>query len=270
MKTYMTFLGMDDTIEEIKRIKIKYKYTGGLYMDISANILICDDNIAVHESLTAYLKSENMNVVSVYNGLAALEEIKRAKYDLIILDIMLPKMFGTEVCKQIRKESDVPIIILSARDDEIDKILGLELGADDYVTKPYSPKEVVTRVRTILRRTQPQSNKENSLLKRRELVINMNAYEVYVESEKIDLTPREVEVLYYLAKNSGIVLNREQILNAIWSYEYSGDTRAVDTQIKRIRQKMPDKKLHFSIKTIYGIGYIFEVKNEEITDREVV
>lgn len=233
-------------------------------MDFSINILICDDNIAVHESLTAYLNADNMNVISVFDGVSALEEARKKKYDLIILDIMLPKLFGTDVCKAIRKESDVPIIMLSAKGDEIDRIIGLELGADDYVTKPFSPREIVTRVRTILRRVQPKS--DLNVLKIAELSISLDAYEVYVSDSKIDLTPKETEVLFYLAKNVGKVLKREQILNAVWSYDYYSDTRAVDTQIKRIRQKLPENNVHFTIKTIYGIGYIFEVsKNDKIS-----
>lgn len=230
-------------------------------MDFSINILICDDSIAVHESLTAYLNADNMNVMSVFDGVSALEEARKKKYDLIILDIMLPKLFGTDVCKAIRKESDVPIIMLSAKGDEIDRIIGLELGADDYVTKPFSPREIVTRVRTILRRVQPKS--DNNVLNIAELYISLDAYEVHVSDSKINLTPKEIEVLFYLVKNVGKVLKREQILNAVWSYDYYGDTRAVDTQIKRIRQKLPERNVHFTIKTIYGIGYIFEVSKND-------
>lgn len=226
-------------------------------LNASINILICDDNIAVHESLKAYLMSENMNTISVFDGISALDEIKKHKIDLIILDVMLPKLYGTEVCKEIRKSSDIPIIMLSAKGDEIDRIIGLEIGADDYITKPFSPREVATRVRTILRRSKPKN--DSNQLQIEELTINMDAYEVYVLNNKIDLTPKETEVLYYLVKNMGKVLKREQILNAVWSYDYYGDTRAVDTQVKRIRQKLPEVNVNFTIKTIYGIGYIFEV-----------
>lgn len=221
-------------------------------------VLICDDNIAVHESLTTYLKAERIDAVSVYDGESALEQMKRQHFDLIVLDVMLPRMFGTIVCQEIRKTSDVPILMLSAKGEELDRLTGLGLGADDYVTKPFSPREIVVRIKTILRRVSPLS-RENRVIRVEELVINMESYEVFVASIKIDLTPRETEMLCYLVKNRGRVLTRDQCLNAVWGYDYDGDTRAVDTQIKRIRKKLPEAGVHFAIKGIYGVGYKFEV-----------
>jgi Response regulators consisting of a CheY-like receiver domain and a winged-helix DNA-binding domain len=229
-----------------------------LNIENSIKILLCDDSIAVHESLTAYLTAENMKCFSVFDGEQALSLLKKEDFDLIILDIMLPKMFGTCVCKEIRKTSEVPIIMLSAKGEEEDRILGLELGADDYVTKPFSPREVITRIKTILKRVQPQ-NTLNNKLTAGELTINTDGYEVYVRNERIEMTPKEVEILAFMVANKGRVLSREHLLNKVWGYDYYGDIRAVDTQIKRLRQKLPEEGVSFEIKAIYGVGYKFEV-----------
>jgi len=220
-------------------------------------ILICDDNKAVHEGLSGYLKALHYHIYSTYDGESAITVLEREKIDLVILDVMLPGIFGTEVCRQIRKKCDIPVLILSAKGDEIDRIIGLELGADDYVTKPFSPREVAVRVRNMLRRA--EKSQENQQLVCAELCIVIDAYEVFVREKLVDLTPRETEVLYYLAKNAGRVLTRNQIMNCVWGYDYCGDTRAVDNQIKRIRQKLPDDGVHFEIKAVYGVGYKFEV-----------
>lgn len=220
-------------------------------------ILICDDSRAIHEALSAYLDSENMGYVSVFDGLSALQEARTNSFDLIILDIMMPGMIGTEVCKEIRKFSNVPIILLSAKGEEIDRILGLEIGADDYVVKPFSPREVVTRIKTILRRTSTDTPQQKRI-SISDLIIDIEKYEVFVGGIKKDLTAKEIEILFYLANHKGIVFSREQILNHVWGYDYFGDTRAVDTQIKRIRKKIISDDIHFDIKSIYGVGYKFE------------
>ena len=219
-------------------------------------ILICDDNKAVHEGLSGYLKALHYHIYSTFDGESAITVLEREKIDLVILDVMLPGIFGTEVCRQIRKKSDIPVLMLSAKGDEIDRIIGLEIGADDYVTKPFSPREVAVRVRNMLRRA--EKSQENQRLVCAELCIVIEAYEVFVREEMVDLTPRETEVLYYLAKNAGRVLTRNQIMNCVWGYDYCGDTRAVDNQIKRIRQKLPADGVHFEIKAVYGVGYKFE------------
>ena len=219
-------------------------------------ILICDDNKAVHEGLSGYLKALHYHIYSTYDGESAITVLEREKIDLVILDVMLPGIFGTEVCRQIRKKSDIPVLMLSAKGDEIDRIIGLEIGADDYVTKPFSPREVAVRVRNMLRRA--EKSQENQRLVCAELCIVIEAYEVFVREEMVNLTPRETEVLYYLAKNAGRVLTRNQIMNCVWGYDYCGDTRAVDNQIKRIRQKLPADGVHFEIKAVYGVGYKFE------------
>ena len=225
-------------------------------------IMICDDNETVHQTLQLYLKDAGFRVVSAYDGVAALEMLKTEKVDLVILDIMLPKLFGTEVCRQIRRTSDLPIIILSAKVDESDRIVGLELGADDYVTKPFSPKEVVTRVRTVLRRTRPSPRKETRLLTLGKLRVNQKAYEVHIDDEPVQMTPREVELLAFLMEHASEVVSREQILNAVWGYDYYGDVRAVDTLLARVRGKIPEKKSDVTFRTIYGVGYMIEERHE--------
>ncbi|KGR74753.1 response regulator transcription factor [Ureibacillus sinduriensis] len=226
-------------------------------MDSKVTVLICDDNVAVHESINAYLQAENMNSVSAFDGEQALDHIKKQQFDLVVLDIMLPGLFGTEVCKEIRKTSDIPIIMLSARGEEMDRIIGLEIGADDYLTKPFSPREIVIRIKTILKRVQPKQNTSNMLMAT-SLFIDVEGYEVLVNDMVIDLTAKEVELLAYLVKNKGRVMNREELLYKVWGYNYIGDTRAVDTLIKRIRQKVSKGNPKFSIKSIYGVGYKFE------------
>jgi DNA-binding response OmpR family regulator len=230
-------------------------------MEHQPKVLICDDNIAVHESLTAYLKAENIQCESAYDGKEALNKIKNTQFDLMILDIMMPKMSGTDVCREIRKTSEVPIIMLSARGEEFDRILGLEIGADDYITKPFSPREVVARIKAVLKRVQPQStlttHTERIVID--QMTIDVECYEVTIGNQKIELTPKEIEMLIYLSRNKNKVLTREQILNQVWGYDYLGDTRAVDTLIKRLRKKLPASGLNFEIKSVYSIGYKLEV-----------
>ncbi len=227
-------------------------------MHEKVNILICDDNIAVHESISAYLQAENMEYESVYNGEEALKKLEEKPFDLVILDVMLPGLFGTEVCRNIRKTSNVPIIMLSAKGEEFDRILGLELGADDYITKPYSPREVVTRVKTILKRTHNTFQEKGEILTVGEMKIDRTAFEVLIKGKKTEFTPKEIELLIYFTLNKNKVLSREQILNKIWGYDYFGDTRAVDNLIKRMRKKIPEENLGFDIKSIYGMGYKME------------
>lgn len=227
-------------------------------MDHNITILICDDNVAVHESINAYLQAEGMNSVSAYDGEMSLKLLKENNFDLVVLDIMMPGLFGTEVCKEIRKTSDIPILMLSARSEEVDRIVGLEIGADDYITKPFSPREIVVRIKTILKRVQPK--KENThYLKAGNLSIDIDGYEVLINNQEIEFTAKEVEFLTFLVKNTGKVVNREELLYKVWGYDYIGDTRAVDTLIKRIRQKISKASPEFSIKSVYGVGYKFEL-----------
>ena len=219
-------------------------------------VMICDDKEAVHESLTRFLHEDGIEVISVYDGEAALEALSRHPVDLIILDVMLPRINGTDVCRTIRRSSDIPIIFLSARSEEIDRIIGLELGGDDYVTKPFSPREVALRVRKILSRTSAApARPATQMLRYAELSVNPDTMEVFVGEQKLDMTAKEVHLLSYLIRNAQKVHNREQILKAVWGYDYYGDTRAVDAVVKRIRKKLPTENVHFSIQSIYGVGY---------------
>ena len=227
---------------------------------IGSTVLICDDNETVHQTLQLYLEEAGFQVLSAYDGVSSLEMVQQNSVDLVILDIMMPKLFGTDVCRQIRKNNDVPIIILSAKVDESDRIVGLELGADDYVTKPFSPKEVVTRVKTILRRTVPR--KESSILQLGNLRVNPKAYEVTILDQPVKMTPREVELLAFLLSRAGEVASREDILDAVWGYDYYGDVRAVDTLLARIRSKLPEHSAKVSFRSVYGVGYMIEERHE--------
>ncbi len=228
---------------------------------MSANkILIADDDRVVHESLGIYLKAEGYDTVDVYDGKAAVEALD-GDIALCVLDIMMPEMSGIDVCKNIRKTSKVPIIMLTAKGEEIDRILGLELGADDYIVKPFSPREVVARIKAVLRRTsEQQQSAEDGCVVHQELVIDIKSYTVTLRGKPVICTPKEIEILYMLASNPGQVFTREQLLNRVWGYDFAGETRTVDTHIKRIRAKLDNTGLNWSIKTIYGVGYKFEVE----------
>ena len=223
------------------------------------HVLICDDQNVVHETLSVYLEAEGVSFSSACNGVEALTHAKEDDPDILILDIMMPEMSGIDVCREIRKDSSLPIIMLTAKGEEIDRILGLELGADDYIVKPFSPREVVARIKAVLRRMSEQSESPSQMLRFGALEINLNSYEVRMNGEIVSCTPKEVEILHLLASHPGQVFDREHILSKVWGYDYFGDTRAVDTQIKRIRQKLPGEEGIWNIKTVYGVGYKFEV-----------
>ena len=219
-------------------------------------VLICDDHAAVHEGLMLYLRADGIDTLSAYDGDSAIKLFQLHRPNLIILDIMLPDIPGTDVCKIIRKTSNVPIIMLSARSEEFDRIIGLELGADDYVTKPFSAREIAARVRAILRRQ--NAPVEERFYRLAELTVIPDTFEVFVKEKKISLRPKEFEVLCYLISNAGKLLSREQILNAVWGYDYYGDTRGVDVQILHLRQKLSVGDTHFAIRSIYSLGYKLE------------
>ena len=206
-------------------------------MASAPHILICDDDPVVHESLGLYFENEHFTYSSAYDGRDALAHV---------------------ACREIRKTLSTPIIILTAKGEEIDRVLGLELGADDYIVKPFSPREVIARIKAVLRRiNEPQEN--TSLLRFEGLEINLDNYQVKVKGELVPCTPKEVEILHLLASHIGQVMDREQILSLIWGYDYFGDTRTVDTHIKRIRQKIYYEGAPWSLITVYGVGYKFEV-----------
>lgn len=221
-------------------------------------ILICDDSPAVHESLTAYLRIEGYEVDSVYDGKSALSAAAAGSYSLIVLDVMLPNMFGTDVCREIRKTSSIPILMLSARGEEYDRIIGLELGADDYVAKPFSPREVAARIRNILRRSEPVPAEagENSTLGN--IVLEGKSFTARIGGTVMELTAKEFDMLLYFSQNKNLVLSREQILNKVWGTNAEVDARAVDTCIKRLRKKIEQYKTGITVTALYGVGYKVE------------
>lgn len=221
-------------------------------------ILICDDQPIIHETLGVYLQNEGFEYDSALDGEQTLQKADAYRPDLIILDIMMPKKNGIDVCRELRASSRVPIIMLTAKGEEIDRILGLELGADDYIVKPFSAREVVARIKAVLRRFQAAKEEPEHVLRFDSLEINIASYDVRVGGEPLRFTPKEVEILYLLASKPGRVFGREQILSEVWGYDFFGDTRTVDTQIKRIRQKLPPEEMGWGIKTVYGVGYKFE------------
>lgn len=225
-------------------------------------LLIADDNKDIVDILKIYAHKEGYKTVCAYDGEQALKMQKEYNPVLILLDVMMPKINGYDVCRQIRQTSNVPIIMVTAKSEEEDRILGLDIGADDYVVKPFSPREVMTRIKAVLRRVSDEANDErNKRIEVAGLTIDMNSYEAYVNGKPVVLTKKEIEILWLFATNPGKVYTRDHLLENIWGYEYFGDTRTVDTHIKRIRTKLNlDETVGFDIKTVWGVGYKFEVK----------
>ena len=228
---------------------------------MKTKILLVDDDPNIRHLVNLYLEKEGFEVEMADRGDTAVEKFKTFAPNLILLDLMLPGMDGWQVCREVRKTSNVPIIMLTAKDETFDKVLGLELGADDYMVKPFDTKELVARIKAVLRRTseQQQSNDDGCVV-HQELVIDIKSYTVTLRGKPIICTPKEIEILYMLASNPGQVFTREQLLNRVWGYDFAGETRTVDTHIKRIRAKLDNTGLNWSIKTIYGVGYKFEVE----------
>ncbi|NLZ47823.1 MAG: response regulator transcription factor [Clostridiales bacterium] len=221
-------------------------------------ILLVEDEKRMRILIGDYLKKEGFKYLEASNGIEAIDIFNKEKVDLVVLDIMMPFMDGWEVCKTIRKTSDVPIIILTARSEEDDKLLGYDLGADDYVTKPFSPKILVAKIKVLLKRSDAFKDSNSTGVDINGLYIDELSHRVTVDGEEIILSPKEYELLLYLVKNSGIALTRNQILDNVWGTDYYGDTRTVDTNIKRLREKLKDKA--YLITTIRGSGYRFEVQ----------
>ncbi|SDK42748.1 response regulator transcription factor [Sediminibacillus albus] len=227
---------------------------------MSRKVLIVDDEESIVTLLKYNVEQAGFTTDVAYDGQAAIQKAVQENFDLIILDIMLPELDGTEVCKLLRqKQIETPILMLTAKDDEFDKVLGLELGADDYLTKPFSPKEVVARIKAILRRANKKTETELSFLKIADLVIYPEQYEAVFQGETLEFTRKEFELLLYLAKHKGKVLSRDQLLSAVWNYDFVGDTRIVDVHVSHLREKIePDTKHPVYIKTIRGLGYKME------------
>ena len=224
-------------------------------------VLIVDDDENIAELISLYLRKECFETRKVFDGETALSVFPEFRPDMVLLDIMLPGIDGYEVCREIRKLSDVPIMMLSAKGEVFDKVLGLELGADDYMMKPFDSKELVARVHALLRRTKKPDSKaaEKDTIVYDGLEIRLSDYTVRYLGEPVDMPPKELELLYFLAKTPNRVFTREQLLENIWGYDYPGDTRTVDVHIKRIREKIADHA-NWSIGTVWGVGYKFEVR----------
>lgn len=224
-------------------------------------ILIVDDEKHIAELISLYLTKEGFETREVYDGRKAMDEFYSFKPELVLLDLMLPGVDGYQICTTIRKNSDVPIIMLTARSDTFDKVLGLEMGADDYIVKPFEPKEMVARVKAVLRRYEKSETKEDDkTVSFDNLKISLNDYTVIYHGESLSFPPKELELLYFLAENKNQVFTREQLLDKIWGYEYVGDSRTVDVHIKRIREKLNKGDKNWSIKTVHGVGYKFETR----------
>ncbi|MGN0451651.1 MAG: response regulator transcription factor [Acutalibacteraceae bacterium] len=224
-------------------------------------ILIVDDDENICELLRLYLEKDGFDTVVANDGEQAVDYASKYSPDLILLDIMLPKLDGWQVCREIRKTSDVPIIMLTAKGETFDKILGLELGADDYVSKPFDTKEVIARIKAVLRRTHDNDKSSQiSEVRYDKLRINLTNYELEVNGVKIDTPPKELELIYHLASNPNRVYTRDQLLDEVWGFDYYGDSRTVDVHVKRLREKLENVSDEWSLKTVWGVGYKFEVK----------
>jgi len=223
-------------------------------------ILVVDDEKRIVDLVKIYLEREGFSVDEAFDGQQALDKILSSSYDLIILDLMLPIVDGWTVCKDIRQKYDTPIIMLTARGEEFDKVLGFELGADDYVVKPFSPRELTARVKALLRRIVSKEDEESEILAFPELMIDPISRVVKVNNKEVALTPKEFDLLYFLAKNKGKVFSREKLLKEVWGYDFYGSLRTIDTHIKQLREKLGRSKAASYISTIWGIGYKFEVE----------
>ncbi len=223
-------------------------------------VLIVDDDSNICELLRLYLEKDGFDTVIANDGESAIVKFNLEDPDIILLDIMLPKLDGWQVCRTIRKNSEVPIIMLTAKGETFDKILGLDLGADDYVTKPFDTKEVVARVRAVLRRSASNDENVEKIVKFDKLVINLTNYELVVDGKQVDAPPKELELIYHLASNPNRVYSRDQLLDEVWGFEYYGDSRTVDVHVKRLREKLEGVSDKWSIKTVWSVGYKFEVK----------
>jgi len=220
-------------------------------------VLIVDDEILIRDVIKEYLLLENYDVSEAENGLEAIEKVKVEDFDIIIMDIMMPKMDGYQACKEIKKIKDIPMIVLSARREEFDKLLGFDLGIDDYVTKPFSPKELVARIKAVTKRHEKQNFKYIF----GELILDDQAHEVTINGELIYLTPKEYDLLKYLIQNKNVALSRETLLANIWGYDFYGDDRTIDTHIKTLRNNLGDYRNN--IVTVRGMGYKFEYKDKD-------
>lgn len=226
----------------------------------SEKVLIVDDDKNICELLRLYLEKEGFQTVIVNDGESAITVFKEENPDIMLLDIMLPRLDGWQVCREIRKFSDKPIIMITAKGETFDKVLGLELGADDYIAKPFETKEVVARIKAVLRRSASNQNQSIKEVQFDKLSINLTNYELKVDGRQIDTPPKEMELIFHLASNPNRVFTRDQLLDEVWGFDYYGDSRTVDVHVKRLREKLEGVSDKWELKTVWGVGYKFETK----------
>lgn len=223
-------------------------------------ILIVDDDENISELIRLYLEKDGFKTVLAADGAKALAIAKSEDLSLILLDIMLPKLDGWQVCREVRKFSQVPIIMITAKGETYDRILGLELGADDYVSKPFDAKELIARIKAVLRRSTSFTDSDEKKVSYENIIVNLTNYELVINGNRVDTPPKELELLFYLASNPNRVFTRDQLLDEVWSFDYFGDSRTVDVHIKRLREKLEGVSDKWNLKTVWGVGYKFEVK----------
>lgn len=228
-------------------------------MNNRTKVMVIDDDVNICELIRLYMEKEGYEVLAVYNGIKAVEEFKSFTPNIVILDIMLPGVDGWQVCREIRKVSNIPIIMLSAKGETFDKVLGLELGADDYMVKPFEPKELVARLKAVLRRYDHKEIDTQEIVYPN-LVINKSNYILKVNGKEMEIPPKELELLYFIASNPNKVFTREQLLEQVWGFDFYGDSRTIDVHIKRLREKINIEGQNWQLKTVWGVGYKFEVK----------
>lgn len=229
---------------------------------ISKTILIIEDDSNIAELLRLYLEKENYTAVVASDGGLGVEKFRSVHPDLVLLDLMLPVLDGWSVLRTIRQESQVPVIMLTARGETIDKVSGLKMGADDYITKPFETKEVLARIEAVLRRANTEESQPSKRLTFDKLVIDLDAFELVVDGKKVDTPPKEMELLYHLAATPNRVYTRNQLLDEVWGFDYFGDSRTVDVHVKRLREKLEGVSDQWCLKTVWGVGYKFEVLNQ--------
>lgn len=222
-------------------------------------ILIIDDDLNICELIRLYLEKNQFICISANDGKKGIELFKNEKPDLVLLDIMLPIIDGWQVCREIRKDSKVPVIMLTAKGETFDKILGFELGADDYISKPFDSKELMYRIKAVLKRCYPNEFDQNKIIKEDKLEINLSTYQLIINGIVTDAPPKEMELLFKLASNPNQVFTRDQLLDEVWGFDYYGDSRTVDVHIKRLREKLEGVSQQWALKTVWGVGYKFEV-----------
>ena len=229
----------------------------------NAKILVADDDRNICELLKIYLEKDGYSVVLAPDGEEALRKFDEENPDLLLLDVMMPRLDGWQVCRELRKKSECPIIMITAKGETFDKVLGLELGADDYVVKPFEPKEIIARIKAVLRRTgKASSENDKKEVNFDKLTVNMTKYELKVDGKVVDTPPKELELLFHLASNPNRVYTRDQLLDEVWGFEYYGDSRTVDVHVKRLREKLEGVSEKWTLKTVWGVGYKFETKDD--------